>query len=66
MSDNEIILRIEPISNGFLVSASKAIGYGTACLPITFVGTRAEVIEGIPSLFEAAELLSDAEVTEDF
>lgn len=64
----EIIIRVEAISNGFIVTASKGMedGYRTAELPQTYVPDRKAVLDGLISLFEAADNLTVDQAREDF
>lgn len=66
MADNEIILRIEPIANGFLVTGSKSVeSYRHAQLPQTYVATRDDVVAGLTALFEVVDALTSADASDE-
>lgn len=68
MNRKDISLRIEPIANGFLLSAHATVdgSYGTAYTDRTFVSSRGAVIDDLVRLYESAEALRPEDAKDDF
>jgi hypothetical protein len=68
MSNYErVSLNIQPIANGFLVSAEKVFDdFGVTRTPFTYFENREEVVAWLPSLLDHAEKLSRDDSREDF